>query len=485
MKLSNIIKIIEDEIPKNLAIENDFIGLMDSYNLNQEINNVYIVMNLYPEDISKFKEDDLIITHHKPLFIPKIPTYVLHSNWDVIKGGANEALAEKFNLKVVEIFDEELGIGRICKYNGNLNEFLKTIEDEFPFAQIVGNPKKYDRIAIISGFGLKNPNYIKLANKKNIDILISGDLTQETAVLAKNLDVCLINIDHHYSEVPGLYKLKELLNKNEIHSEIIEKSPWKNLNEVLLTKIEDVKNEELYDILNKIERDEITDELMERLLEVVENADFLVPVINIDGEKFGIDEDIFTPISIDDEEKEYVPLFTDLTEYEKGMELLGQKEKYSLKILKIDYFKDFSFDDDVGISINIATQNVFLGIHFLSALWGVEFEEELFDFFDDGNLSEEEAKETLEEMKKEFEKTNDIYVFLAPELIENNQVDEHIDQALAEKRTLENITGLIFDKKADIFKDFKPKNEQEEKIFEFVNYVINCMENIDDLEDIL
>ena len=82
-----------------------------------------------------------------------------------------------------------------------------------------------EEIGIISGFGLKNPDYIKLAHEKNLNILISGDLTQETAILARNLGIILIDLGHHESEVPGLYRLAELLNEIDIKTETIDRKP--------------------------------------------------------------------------------------------------------------------------------------------------------------------------------------------------------------------------------------------------------------------
>lgn len=231
MKLIDIVDLIEEKIPNDLAVENDFIGLANDYDLNQNIENIYIIMDLYPKDLFKFNSNDLIITHHKPLFIPEIPTYVLHSNWDVIEGGANEALAEKLDLEVVDVFDKDLGIGRVCTYKNSFDGLIQRINKEFPFSQIVGVPEKCENIAVVSGFGLKNPNYIKLADERNIDVLISGDLTQETGVLANNLEVCLINLDHYYSEVPGLHKLKETLLDLGINAEVVDNgAPWKELN---------------------------------------------------------------------------------------------------------------------------------------------------------------------------------------------------------------------------------------------------------------
>ena len=72
---------------------------------------------------------------------------------------------------------------------------------------------------------MKNPNYIKLAKKDDLDMIISGDLTQETAIMAINLDLVLIDLGHHNSEVPGLEYLKNIIGKLDISCEIINKVP--------------------------------------------------------------------------------------------------------------------------------------------------------------------------------------------------------------------------------------------------------------------
>ena len=58
-----------------------------------------------------------------------------------------------------------------------------------------------------------------------MDILISGDLTQETAILAKNLGITLIDLNHHESEIPGLYTLRDVLKELDIDIEVIDKKP--------------------------------------------------------------------------------------------------------------------------------------------------------------------------------------------------------------------------------------------------------------------
>lgn len=231
MKLKDIIDFLDEKVPNELALGFDNVGLMGNYNLNSDITSIKIFMDLWPK-FDEFDENTLIITHHPPLFEPKTPTYTIHSNWDIINGGANEALAEALELEAIDYFDDETNIGRICKSEYTFNELKNIILNTFRNVRIVNEPdgkKEIDNVGIISGFGLKNPEYIKLAKDKNMDLLISGDLCQETAVLAKNLDVVLIDLGHHESEVPGLYKLKELIGEFDIDVEIVNENPIQKL----------------------------------------------------------------------------------------------------------------------------------------------------------------------------------------------------------------------------------------------------------------
>ena len=227
MKLNEIIDFLNERIPQNLALSSDKVGLMGNYDLKQAINSIKIFMDLHPQD-DDYPNNTLIITHHPPLFSPETPTFTIHSNWDIIDGGANEALADSLNLNIIGPFDKKTNIGRTCETNLTYKELKEQILTNFNSFNTVNKPdenKIIKKIAVISGFGLKNPEYIKLAKNNDIDILISGDLTQETAILAINLDLILIDLGHHNSEIPGLYYLKNIVDELNIDCEIINKNP--------------------------------------------------------------------------------------------------------------------------------------------------------------------------------------------------------------------------------------------------------------------
>lgn len=227
MKLSEIIDFLDERIPKSLALKGDEIGFKKDYDLSQDIESVKIYMDLFPEDDIN-SENTLIITHHPPLFLPKTPTYTIHSNWDILDGGANDALAKALNLEVIDYFDENTNIGRVCKADLKFFKLKSTVLKNFNRPRIVNNmddERTIRNVGIISGFGLKNPDYIKLAKAKNLDVLISGDLTHETAILAKNLKITLIDLTHHESEVSGLYALENIIKELDINTEVIDKNP--------------------------------------------------------------------------------------------------------------------------------------------------------------------------------------------------------------------------------------------------------------------
>ena len=60
-------------------------------------------------------------------------------------------------------------------------------------------------------------------------MLIAGDLTQETAVLAINLNLTVIDLGHHCSEVPGLYFLKNIIDELGVECELIDRAPIEKL----------------------------------------------------------------------------------------------------------------------------------------------------------------------------------------------------------------------------------------------------------------
>lgn len=234
---------IENLIPLEMALKDDEVGFLGPGNPEEIfVEKVLILMDFLPqnelkysktqyEEYSKINYDnyDLLITHHPPtfkseVFESEIPIYVIHSNWDIINGGACDALADILDIETNRALDPETGVGRIgipkkgfismVEFETLVKEklgvkFIRTLKT----SEFIRNPdKKVNKIAVVSGFGL-NPSFIKKAYHSGVDVYISGDLIHPGAILAKNLGINLIDATHYATEIPGLFRLKELFEE--------------------------------------------------------------------------------------------------------------------------------------------------------------------------------------------------------------------------------------------------------------------------------
>jgi len=211
---------IEQDIPLSLAISGDkngYIGMEDPNQL--DVQKILVLMDYIPSEKEKidYMQYDLLILHHPPLLDPIIPAYIIHSNWDVLRGEACNALADALHMLPLEILDETTGIGRIGKLseeNVTQGRFLHEIIATLKTRDIrMVNYNKFqivDTVCVISGFGLSSDNIVK-AVQKGVDVVVSGDLTYQSALIARNTGITLIDATHYATELPGLYRLGERL----------------------------------------------------------------------------------------------------------------------------------------------------------------------------------------------------------------------------------------------------------------------------------
>jgi putative NIF3 family GTP cyclohydrolase 1 type 2 len=168
MLASELFKLMEHEVPLKLALKDDTVGFIGPGHPDEiEVEKLSVVLDIIPENDLNELETDLIVCHHPPLFPPTIPCYIIHSNWDIVQGGANDALAESLKLEVTDVLEDETGIGRLCTTQSTLENFIKTVSESIPVDNIRivnGNKNIIEKVAIISGFGL-TPHYIKLASE--------------------------------------------------------------------------------------------------------------------------------------------------------------------------------------------------------------------------------------------------------------------------------------------------------------------------------
>lgn len=237
MKATLLFRKLEEIVPPDLALQGDRVGFIGPGDPGEiEVERVLVLMDYLPRtDISCDRDNgfDLLILHHPPLNEPEIPAYVIHSNWDLIRGGASDALAECIGIEVDDLLDEKTGIGRVGRIESgqiSLRMFARKVSEVLGVSSVnIVNYQKdrlVERVAVVSGFGL-NPDLIKLAIRKGVDVYISGDLTHGGAVLANHAGIVLIDATHHATEMPGLYRLGRVISQAGLQVEVLDTGiPW-------------------------------------------------------------------------------------------------------------------------------------------------------------------------------------------------------------------------------------------------------------------
>ncbi|EHP86473.1 Nif3-like dinuclear metal center hexameric protein [Methanotorris formicicus] len=239
MRAYEIVEIIENFAPKELAIEGDNIGLQVGGDLNKEVNKLGIALDPSLDVVKKAKKEgiDFLFTHHPILKNPirnftgviykklkilmenDIILYSAHTNLDICKNGLNDALVELYNLKEVENLYEN-GLGRVGIFEGSFEELLDITKKyivENPV--IVGNIGRNNfKLAVLSGYGLSQDAIRYVAEKA--DVYLSGDLTHHSKILAEELGLVVIDGTHYGTEVYGLKKFMDYL-KDKVDCEII------------------------------------------------------------------------------------------------------------------------------------------------------------------------------------------------------------------------------------------------------------------------
>jgi putative NIF3 family GTP cyclohydrolase 1 type 2 len=221
MRASDLFEEIEKKIPLDAALRGDTIGYFGGPDPKDlDVKKVLVLMDLIiPKDaaIVNYEEYDLLILHHPPVNKPEKPVYVIHSNWDIIQGGASDALADLLNINTYDVLDDNTGIGRIGKISKEpftLDIFIREIMINLKLQDIrivnYNRLHRIENICLVSGFGLQ-PDLISKAYDKSVDLIVSGDLTHKGAILGKSLGIILADATHYATEFPGLCRLGELI----------------------------------------------------------------------------------------------------------------------------------------------------------------------------------------------------------------------------------------------------------------------------------
>ena len=240
MNILEIVKILEEIAPPALAEDFDEgkIGLI--LDVKENISKIAIALDptiAVIEQAAKIKAD-LLITHHTLIFNPitiiskslssklkillnnEISFYSMHTNYDNVKGGVNDILAEKLGLYDIK----ELPVGRIGKINTHsTSEFAKHVSVCLNTSlQYIGE-KNIETVMVVGGSGFTK-KFLDIAKEHSVDAFVSSELKHSVALDYK--DIVLIDATHYATENPSMKKLSELLNNMiEVEIEFIDSNP--------------------------------------------------------------------------------------------------------------------------------------------------------------------------------------------------------------------------------------------------------------------
>lgn len=230
MKLQEIYDVLNEISPFELQEKWDNAGLLVG-SFEDEIENIYISIDLDEELVNSIKEKSLIITHHplifsglkrinydtystkllKELIKKDICLISMHTNID--KTHLNKYVTEDIlGFKV----DNSKEFISYCDVNMNFDELVKLVSSklDLKIAKVVKCNDFIKKIAIVTGAGMS------LIDEVKADCFLTGDIKYHDAMEAKARGLSLIDIGHYESEryfstlLEGL--LSEYLKKNKL-----------------------------------------------------------------------------------------------------------------------------------------------------------------------------------------------------------------------------------------------------------------------------
>jgi dinuclear metal center YbgI/SA1388 family protein len=235
LRLGEYIRILDAISPFELQESWDNSGLQVG-DPHQEIEKVYVAVDVDAELIGTLPQNSLLITHHPLIFSPLkflnatrypdalvmelvrkgVAMVALHTNFDKTHLGpyvarrvlgAQEVECEEF----VCYFEKELTFDAALEWVGEAMGL--------PCLRYVKGGEKIQRVALVTGSGGS------FVGRVEADLLLTGDLKYHDAMKAKNLGLSVIDIGHYESEVHFAGAMAEQLKKNEIEAII---APVKN-----------------------------------------------------------------------------------------------------------------------------------------------------------------------------------------------------------------------------------------------------------------
>ncbi len=229
-------EIMEEQAPKNLALEYDNVGLLVG-DTEKEISKVLVALDLTEAvcDEAIALGASAVVTHHPIIFraIKKITTedtlgrrliklikndiavYASHTNLDIASGGTNDVLFEKLELcNKKNLEKNELSLGRIGDCNPiSLEEFAQKTKKSLGLQAVAVSgdlSRTIKTVGICTGSG-SDVKLFASAKSGGCDVFVTGDITYHDAQAALEMGLALIDATHYGTEVIVVETLKNYI----------------------------------------------------------------------------------------------------------------------------------------------------------------------------------------------------------------------------------------------------------------------------------
>ncbi|MDQ5983244.1 MAG: GTP cyclohydrolase [Eubacteriales bacterium SKADARSKE-1] len=237
--VKDIYNYLDQLYPFNLAIDFDNVGILVGDG-NKKVTRSICCLDVMPDVIDEAKNlgVNLIISHHPVIFDPiknlkpfdivyqlvaaKINVICAHTNLDIAPGGVNSCLAEKLELKNLEVLshlennsDHNVGLGLVGTLENSLSsfEFAKYIKEKLHCNGLKYTntlDKKISRVAVGSG---ACGNLINDVIFKKADAFVAGEIKHHEILLALQNNIVVVDVGHFKSEDVVVLPLVKVLQE--------------------------------------------------------------------------------------------------------------------------------------------------------------------------------------------------------------------------------------------------------------------------------
>ncbi len=226
MLVKELISELEKRIPLNLQQSYDNSGIQIE-GPDVEIDKVIVTLDVTEQAVERAIDvgAQIILSHHPLLFysiksikstdftgrmvyssiMNSLTVYSAHTNYDAVRGGLNDILAQKLGMKetmpLLNVGENGDGIGRIGIIDEmEIEEIANFVKERFETDHVKfapTGPQKIKKIAICSGGG---SSLIDEVLKVGVDMYITGDLSYHDILKAVQSGLSLIVVDHDETE---------------------------------------------------------------------------------------------------------------------------------------------------------------------------------------------------------------------------------------------------------------------------------------------